>query len=59
MRLLPASSILLKDINIVDVNDENDKPKVARGGKRVPMNDKNRTVGSLSLLNLLTSKFDR
>ncbi|GFP95249.1 kinesin-like protein kif3a [Phtheirospermum japonicum] len=27
-RLLPASSVLLKDIGILDIKDENDKPKV-------------------------------
>ncbi|KAL3640994.1 hypothetical protein CASFOL_015962 [Castilleja foliolosa] len=53
-RLLPASAVLLKDIGILDMNDENDKPKVARGGKKGPMDDKNRTQGSLSLINLLT-----
>ncbi|KAK6131301.1 hypothetical protein DH2020_034951 [Rehmannia glutinosa] len=30
-RLLPASSVLLKDINILDIKDENDKPKAYVG----------------------------
>ncbi|KAG8377938.1 hypothetical protein BUALT_Bualt08G0085900 [Buddleja alternifolia] len=59
-RLLPASSVLLRDMNILDIKDENDRPKGGRGGKRVPLDDeKNRTKGSLSLHNLLTSKLNR
>ncbi|KAL7117534.1 hypothetical protein ACP275_03G077100 [Erythranthe tilingii] len=55
-RLQPASSVLLKDISILDIKDDNDKPKGGRGGgKTVIKDDKNRTQGSLSLLNLLTS----
>ncbi|CAA0841162.1 ATP binding microtubule motor family protein [Striga hermonthica] len=53
-RLLPASSVLLKDISILDIKDENDKPKGGRGRKREPLDEKNKTQGSLSLLNLLT-----
>ncbi|KAI3464817.1 hypothetical protein Pfo_021480 [Paulownia fortunei] len=44
-RLLPASSVLLKDVSMLDIKDENDKPKGARGGKRVTMDGKNRTQG--------------
>ncbi|PIN17293.1 Kinesin-like protein [Handroanthus impetiginosus] len=44
-RLLPASCLLVKDISTLDVKDENDKPKGARGGKRVTMDDKIRTQG--------------
>ncbi|KAH6775067.1 ATP binding microtubule motor family protein [Perilla frutescens var. hirtella] len=58
-RLQPASSVLLKDLNLLDIKDENDKPKGTKVGKRVTADDKSRTQGSLSLLNLLTSKLDR
>ncbi|XP_020551208.1 kinesin-like protein KIN-6 isoform X2 [Sesamum indicum] len=58
-RLLPASSVFLKDFSLLDIKDETDKPKGGRGGKRVAMDHKNRTQGSLSLLNLLTSKLNR
>ncbi|XP_073134155.1 kinesin-like protein KIN-6 [Henckelia pumila] len=58
-RLLPASSVLLKDISRLEVNDDEDKPKGARGAKRTLVDDKNRTQGSLSLLHLLTAKLDR
>ncbi|KAK4429399.1 Kinesin-like protein KIN-6 [Sesamum alatum] len=58
-RLLPASSVLLKDFSLLDMKDEDNKLKGGRGGKRVPMDDKNRTQGSLSLLNLLTSQLER
>ncbi|XP_051139975.1 kinesin-like protein KIN-6 isoform X2 [Andrographis paniculata] len=50
-RLLPASSLLLKDISMLNIND-NEKPK---GARRVPADDnKIRTQGSISLLNILT-----
>ncbi|XP_073275571.1 kinesin-like protein KIN-6 [Primulina huaijiensis] len=58
-RLLPSSSVLLKDISILEVNDEEDEPKVARGAKRALMDDKSRTQGSISLLHLLTTNLDR
>ncbi|XP_042036149.1 kinesin-like protein KIN-6 isoform X2 [Salvia splendens] len=53
-RLQPASSLLLKDLSMLDINDENDKPKGAKAGKKVTTDEKSRTQGSLSLLNLLT-----
>ncbi|KAL8524131.1 hypothetical protein ACS0TY_013918 [Phlomoides rotata] len=56
-RLQPASSVLLKDISLLHINDENNKLKGGRGGKSGNMDDKNRTQGSLSLLNLLTRMF--
>ncbi|KZV33162.1 bipolar kinesin KRP-130-like [Dorcoceras hygrometricum] len=52
-RLLPASSVLLKDISRLEVSDEEDKPKGARGAKRTLMDDKNRTQGSISLRHYL------
>ncbi|XP_057503208.1 kinesin-like protein KIN-6 isoform X1 [Actinidia eriantha] len=53
-RLLPASSILLKNINSLDFEDENGKPKGTRGEKLAP-DERNRTQGSISLLRLLRS----
>ncbi|KAG6390632.1 hypothetical protein SASPL_148370 [Salvia splendens] len=52
-RLQPASSLLLKDLSMLDINDENDKPKGAKAGKKMTTDEKSRTQGSLSLLNLL------
>lgn len=51
-RLLPVSSILLKDIGSINFKDENEKPKgVEAEKKRAP--GENRTQGSISLLRLL------
>nr|GLL48784.1 kinesin-like protein KIN-6 isoform X1 [Ipomoea trifida] len=56
-RLLPASSILLKDINSVDFVDENEKAKGTRGEKKAAaVNVKNRSEGNLSLLRLLMNQ---
>ncbi|KAL3505414.1 hypothetical protein ACH5RR_035255 [Cinchona calisaya] len=52
-RLLPASSILLKDIGSLAVEEEIDKPKGARGDKRVAVEMRNKSKGSISLLRLL------
>ncbi|XP_027093052.1 kinesin-like protein KIN-6 isoform X1 [Coffea arabica] len=52
-RLLPASSTLLKDIGSVAVEDDIDKPKGARGEKKVPLDTRNKSKGSTSLLRLL------
>ncbi|XP_031125278.1 kinesin-like protein KIN-6 isoform X2 [Ipomoea triloba] len=56
-RLLPASSILLKDINNIDFVDENEKAKGTRGEKKAAaVNVKNRSEGNLSLLRLLMNQ---
>ncbi|KAL2522230.1 kinesin-like protein KIN-6 [Forsythia ovata] len=57
-KLLPASSVLLKDISILDVNDESEKPKGARREKTVATRDQNRTQGSISLIHMLRNNFN-
>ncbi|XP_063950245.1 kinesin-like protein KIN-6 isoform X2 [Daucus carota subsp. sativus] len=53
-RLQPASSMLLKNLTGLDIGDEDEKPKGARGSKRNTGLDLTRkTQGSLSLLRLL------
>ncbi|KAL5845317.1 hypothetical protein ACOSQ4_011275 [Xanthoceras sorbifolium] len=52
-RLLPASSILLREISALDVEDEFEKPKGNRNGKKVAANEGKTTQGNLSLLRLL------
>ncbi|KAL6982669.1 hypothetical protein U1Q18_016057 [Sarracenia purpurea var. burkii] len=56
-RLLPASSILLKNISSLDFEDEieNEKPKGRRREKKLGPDERNRTQGSISLLRLLKS----
>ncbi|KAK6938971.1 hypothetical protein RJ641_032479 [Dillenia turbinata] len=54
-RLLPASSILLKDFSALDLDDESEKPKGRRGEKNLAADERKRTQGSLSLLRLLKS----
>ncbi|XP_019227109.1 PREDICTED: kinesin-like protein KIN-6 isoform X4 [Nicotiana attenuata] len=51
-RLLPVSSILLKDIGNIDFKDENEKPKGVKAEKK-GSSRKNRTQGSTSLFRLL------
>ncbi|XP_075102209.1 uncharacterized protein LOC107816679 isoform X3 [Nicotiana tabacum] len=51
-RLLPVSSILLKDIGNIDFKDENEKPKGVKAEKK-GTSGKNRTQGSTSLIRLL------
>ncbi|XP_058225488.1 kinesin-like protein KIN-6 isoform X2 [Rhododendron vialii] len=52
-RLLPASSILLKNISTLEFEDEYEKPKGGRGEKKLVLEERNRTQGSISLLRLL------
>ncbi|KAF8023556.1 hypothetical protein BT93_F0920 [Corymbia citriodora subsp. variegata] len=52
-RLLPASSILLRDMSALDVEDEMEKPRGNRGLKKLPAEERNRTQGSTTLLRLL------
>ncbi|XP_034677570.1 kinesin-like protein KIN-6 isoform X5 [Vitis riparia] len=54
-RLLPASSVLLRDIGGLDLEDENQKPRGTRGGKKLAADEINRTQGSISLMRLLKS----
>lgn len=54
-RLLPSSCILLKDIGSLAIEDESDKPKGIKGEKKVAVDIRNKTKGSLSLLSLLRS----
>ncbi|XP_060178622.1 kinesin-like protein KIN-6 isoform X2 [Lycium barbarum] len=51
-RLLPASSILLKDIGSINFKDENQKSKGVKAEKKGASGE-NRTQGSISLLRLL------
>ncbi|XVF35944.1 hypothetical protein REPUB_Repub19eG0015500 [Reevesia pubescens] len=53
-RLLPASSILVKEISTLDA-DELDKPRGNGGGKNLAAPERQRTQGSISLLRLLKS----
>ncbi|KAH9759150.1 kinesin-like protein KIN-6 [Citrus sinensis] len=57
-RLLPASSILLRDITALDVEDEIEKPKGNRNGKKLAVNEGKRTQGSISLLQLLKNNLN-
>ncbi|XP_024930248.1 kinesin-like protein KIN-6 isoform X2 [Ziziphus jujuba] len=52
-RLLPASTALIRDFTVLDLNDEIEKPKGIRGGKKVAADERKRTPGSISLLRLL------
>ncbi|XWS14448.1 hypothetical protein CRYUN_Cryun35bG0010200 [Craigia yunnanensis] len=53
-RLLPASSILVKEISTFDA-DEFDKPRGNGGGKNLAASERQRTQGNISLLRLLKS----
>ncbi|KAI6687653.1 hypothetical protein NL676_024481 [Syzygium grande] len=55
-RLLPASSILLRDMSALDVEDEMEKPKGNRGQKKLPGEERKRTQGSTTLLRLLKNR---
>ncbi|XP_057973184.1 kinesin-like protein KIN-6 isoform X2 [Malania oleifera] len=52
-RLLPASSILVKNISGLGLEDEEEKPKGKRGEKKLAAEERNRTQGSTTLLRLL------
>ncbi|KAK2660750.1 hypothetical protein Ddye_007283 [Dipteronia dyeriana] len=52
-RLMPAASILLRDISAFDVEEEFEKPKGNRTGKKMAGNEGKITQGNLSLLRLL------
>ncbi|CAN0871995.1 Kinesin-like protein KIN-6 [Linum grandiflorum] len=57
-RLLPASSSLLRDITSLAINDEPEKPKRGKGGKKLGVDETKRTQGNKSLLRLLQSNID-
>ncbi|GLT75307.1 hypothetical protein SLA2020_470410 [Shorea laevis] len=55
-RLLPASSVLLRNVRTLDVDDDvatQQKPKGNRGGKKSAVEERQKTQGSISLLRLL------
>ncbi|PIA55459.1 hypothetical protein AQUCO_00700032v1 [Aquilegia coerulea] len=55
-RLLPASSILLREINDLDLDYENERPMgSSRGERKLAADGIGRTQGSVSLLKLLTN----
>ncbi|KAF5200236.1 Kinesin [Thalictrum thalictroides] len=55
-RLLPASSVLLREINDLDLNYENERPMgSSRGGRKLAADGIGRTQGSVSLLKLLSN----
>ncbi|XP_026456276.1 kinesin-like protein KIN-6 isoform X12 [Papaver somniferum] len=53
-RLLPASSLLLKELNTLDLEVENEEPKGGRGGKKFT-EERIMSKGGVSLLRLLKS----
>ncbi|KAJ0025278.1 hypothetical protein Pint_09358 [Pistacia integerrima] len=57
-RLLPASSILLRDMSAFDVEDEIEKPKGHRNAKKLEAKGGERTEGSMSLLRLLKNNLN-
>ncbi|XP_062100315.1 kinesin-like protein KIN-6 isoform X2 [Humulus lupulus] len=54
-RLLPASSVLLKDFSTLDIEDKSEKRKENKGAKKFHTEERNRTQGSISLLRLLNN----
>ncbi|KAF9618423.1 hypothetical protein IFM89_001146 [Coptis chinensis] len=52
-RLLPASSMLLREINDLDLDVENERPTGSRGGRKLAAEEIGRTQGSICLLKLL------
>ncbi|XP_024030295.1 kinesin-like protein KIN-6 [Morus notabilis] len=54
-RLLPASSVLLRDFNTLDAEDKSEKRKGNRGVKKFSADERTRTQGSISLLRMLQS----
>ncbi|KAK9136484.1 hypothetical protein Syun_015814 [Stephania yunnanensis] len=52
-RLLPASALLLSEMNSLNLEDENDKAKGNRGGRKLAPGKLGQTRGSISLLRML------
>ncbi|KVI07802.1 hypothetical protein Ccrd_013836, partial [Cynara cardunculus var. scolymus] len=55
-RLRPASSVMLRNVHILDIDDASEMPKGKRGEKE---DDRKRTQGSISLLRLLKQNIHR
>ncbi|XP_074279086.1 kinesin-like protein KIN-6 isoform X1 [Silene latifolia] len=58
-RLMPASSLLLRDSGTLDVSDDDVKHRGGRGGQRLTGDECKRTKGSASLLRMLKNHFPR
>lgn len=58
-RLMPASSLLLRDVSGIDIAYESEKPKRGRGGKRLVEDQSQKTRGNASLLRLLKNHLPR
>ncbi|KAL9244036.1 hypothetical protein vseg_017853 [Gypsophila vaccaria] len=58
-RLMPASSLLLRDVGCLDVTDDNVKHKVGRGGQRLAEDECQRSRGNATLLRLLKNHLPR
>ncbi|KAJ9542378.1 hypothetical protein OSB04_028884 [Centaurea solstitialis] len=56
LRLRPASSVMLRNVNILDIDDATEMPKGKRGEKE---DGRKRTQGSISLLRLLKQNLPR
>ncbi|KAJ8772770.1 hypothetical protein K2173_027947 [Erythroxylum novogranatense] len=52
-RLLPAKATLLRDITALSIEDDEDKPKGNRGGKKLAIDETKRTQGNISLMRIL------
>ncbi|KAF5455756.1 hypothetical protein F2P56_025302 [Juglans regia] len=52
-RLLPASSILVRDFSALGVEDDVEKPKSNRAGRKLAMDERKTTQGRIALLRLL------
>ncbi|KMT00304.1 hypothetical protein BVRB_1g016570 isoform B [Beta vulgaris subsp. vulgaris] len=58
-RLMPASSLLLRDAGGIDVTDENVKLRGGKGGRKLLEDDHIRSNGNASLLRLLKNHLSR
>lgn len=58
-RLMPASSVLLRDISGIEIADESDIVKKGKGGQRLAEDESKRSKGNASLLRLLKNHLPR
>lgn len=58
-RLMPASSLLLRDAGGIDATDENVKPRGGKGRQRLVEDENKRTKGNASLMRLLKNHLPR
>ncbi|CAM8912513.1 unnamed protein product [Rhodiola kirilowii] len=59
-RLMPASTVLLRDMRVLDLEDESDnRSKGNRGRKKTDTEENQRTQGSINLLRILKSNLHR